>query len=87
MAPQPRERPCQSPVGQIRFCTDGPIPRLSRQTSMAHYRWRQFSVIRRFRDFALLHQRLCDKNPGMRSASPLVETPECRSPLRPRERA
>lgn len=36
------------------------------QTTLPHFRWKQCSVIRRFRDFSLLHQRLSDKNPGSR---------------------
>jgi len=38
--------------------------RVSVSTDLPSYRWKQFSVIRRFRDFAFLHQRLCDQYPG-----------------------
>ena len=34
------------------------------QTTLPSFKWKQFSVVRRFRDFASLHQRLSDAHPG-----------------------
>ena len=43
------------------------MPRVAAaQTSLPTFKWKQFSVVRRFRDFASLHQRLSDAHPGER---------------------
>ena len=39
--------------------------RVATKTSLPQYRWAEFSVIRRFRDFAWLQSRLMDRNPGI----------------------
>ena len=39
---------------------------LRAQTTLPSFKWKQFSVVRRFRDFASLHQRLSDAHPGTR---------------------
>ena len=42
------------------------------QTTLPTFQWKQFSVVRRFRDFASLHKRLSDAHPGAapRTAQP-----------------
>jgi hypothetical protein len=39
------------------------------QTDLPEFKWKQFSVIRRFRDFDALHTRLGDAHPGARAGT------------------
>ena len=66
-APASRASPlaARRPLSPALPPASSPSSRLPAQTSLAHFRWRQCSVIRRFRDFALLQTRLAEKNPGI----------------------
>ena len=62
--------------------------RVATTTDLAAFKWKSFSVIRRFRDFAFLHDRLSDLYPGEQctasSHSPRRRgcSPACRFSLR-----
>jgi hypothetical protein len=66
--------------------------RVATTTDLAAFKWKSFSVIRRFRDFAFLHDRLSDLYPGAcappagpspprRGCSPRVSPVLARQPL------
>ena len=44
--------------------------RVATTTDLAAFKWKSFSVIRRFRDFAFLHDRLSDLYPGAPTLAP-----------------
>jgi hypothetical protein len=46
--------------------------RVATTTDMAQFKWRSFSVIRRFRDFAWFHDRLGDLYPGAQTRTTRV---------------
>lgn len=46
--------------------------RVATTTDLPQFKWRSFSVIRRFRDFAFLHDRLGELYPGARSLTRLL---------------
>lgn len=46
--------------------------RVATTTDMAQFKWRSFSVIRRFRDFAWFHDRLGDLYPGAQTRTHTV---------------